>query len=139
MRSRAIARAAIVACVLAVSGCSKPPATAPIAPGPPAVVKSVFQYDVRFTYADSGYTVRSVEYADSNGVVRQVQFQPPVWNQWLRLKPGDRVYLRAEVEFKSALAGAVQVVGPPGYYRGVKCERADGPATSILVIDELVK
>jgi hypothetical protein len=67
---------------------------------------------------------------------------------WKRLGPvvsghargrGDRMYVRAEVEFPSGLAGGIQIGGPSGFYRSAMVERLDGPATAVLVIDEIVK
>jgi len=49
------------------------------------------------------------------------------------------MYVRAEVEFTSILAGGIQVVGSPGFYASDMVERADGPSTSVLVIDQIVK
>ena len=139
MRIRGIGQAVVIVCMLGASGCSKTPTTAPKTAVTPAVVSSEFQYSVRFTYADAGYTVKRLEYADPNGVVRKVDYQAPLWEQTLRLKPGDRMYVRVEVDFASGLAGSIQVVGPPAFHAGDKVERLDGPATSVLVIDEIVK
>ena len=52
---------------------------------------------------------------------------------------GDRLYLRAEVEYASGIGGIVQILGPPGFYRSDRIESLDGPATGVLQIDELVK
>ena len=86
-----------------------------------------------------GTSVKRLEYADPNGVVRKVDYQAPLWKQTVRLKPVDRMYVRAEVEFTSILAGGIQVVGSPGFYASDMVERADGPSTSVLVIDQIVK
>jgi hypothetical protein len=37
------------------------------------------------------------------------------------------------------LGGGIQIVGPPGFYRSAMVGRLDGPATAVLVIDEIVK
>ena len=131
--------AVAIACMLGASGCSKTATTAPEPVVPPVVVSSEFQYSVGSFFADSGYTVRSLEYADENGVVRKGDYRSPVWRQTVSLKPGDRMYVRAEVSFASILAGGIQVVGPPGFYASDMAERVDGPATSVLVIDRIVK
>jgi len=55
------------------------------------------------------------------------------------LKPGDRMYVRAEVDFPSGLAAMIQIGGPSTFYRSSHVERLDGPATAVLVIDEIVK
>ena len=52
---------------------------------------------------------------------------------------GDRLYLRAEVEYASGIGGIVQILGPPGFYRSDRIESLDGPATGVIQIDELVK
>lgn len=139
MRIRGISQAMAIICVLSANGCSKTTTTAPKAVVPPVVVSSDFQYSLGPFYADSGYTVTRLEYADANGVVRKADYQPPIWKQSIRLKTGDRMYVRAEVQFPSVLGGRIQVVGPPGFYASDKVERADGPATSVLVVDEIVK
>lgn len=138
MRSRSIWRLVVIVCILGASGCSRTSPTAPETVVTP-VVSTEYQYSVRFTYADSGYTVKLLEYADPNGVVRKVDYHGPLWTQTLRLKPGDRMYVRAEVEFESGLAGSIQIVGPPGFYAADRVERLDGPATSDLVIGQIVK
>jgi len=138
MSTRGIWQVVVTVGILGASGCSAP-TTAPKTVAPPAVVSSEFQYSVRFTYADGGYTVKSLEYADANGVVRKVDYQAPLWAQTITLKRGDRMYVRAEVDFASGLTGSIQVVGPPGFYAADKVERLDGPASSVLVIDEIVK
>ena len=135
MRSLSIPRWILVGSVLAIAGCSKAPATAPATP---AAGPSEFVFDVRFTYADSGYVVRDVEYADASGVVHKVDFHPPVWRTTLKLEPGDRLYLHAEVEYRSGLAGIVQI-SAPGFYRSDRVESLDGPAIAVIQIDEPVK
>jgi hypothetical protein len=139
MGVRGIWQAVVIVCILGANGCSRTPTTAPRPVVTPGAVSSEFQYSVRFTYADSGYAVNSLEYADPNGVVRKVDYKAPLWKQTLMLKPGDRIYVRAEVDFASGLAGSIQVVGPPGFYASDGVERLDGPATSVLVIDQIVK
>jgi hypothetical protein len=49
--------------------------------------------------------------------------------------------LRAEVEFEGVMWSALQVVapGPESFYRIADCERADGPGTCVLEIDEVVE
>jgi hypothetical protein len=101
-------------------------------------VNSEFQYQVGAFFADSGYAVKSLEYADANGVVRKVDYQAPLWRQTVSLKPGDRMYVRAEVDFESILAGGIQI-DSPGFYSSDMVERLDGPAASVLVIDQIVK
>jgi len=128
-----------IVCIVGVSGCSKPTNTAPMQVVAPAPGSSDFQYSVRFTYADSGYSVKRLEYADPYGVVRKVDYHAPLWVQTLSLKPGDRMYVRAEVAFASGLTGSIQVVGPPGFHASANVERLDGPASAVLVIDEIVK
>lgn len=133
-------QAIVIVCMLGTAGCSKTPTTAPETAAPPVVVSSEFLYSVGSFFADSGYTVTRLEYADANGVVRKVDYQAPLWQQTIRLKPGDRMYVRAEVDFPSILAGGIQVTGEPsGFYASDKVERVDGPATSVLVIDQIVK
>lgn len=139
MKIQGMWRAIAIVCVLAGTGCSKTPTAPKTEQPPPAVVSSEFQYSVGSFFADSGYTVTRLEYADADGVVRQVDYQPPLWRQTIRLKTGDRMYVRAEVEFPSILAGGIQIVGPPGFYASDRAERVDGPATSVLVVDQVVK
>ena len=139
MRVRNLLQAMLVVCALGAGGCSKAPGTAPKTVTPPAVVTTDYEYDVRFTYTDRGYTVRRFEYADPSGVVKNAVYQTTPWKQTLTLKPGDRMYVRAEVDFPSGVAGGIQIVGPPGFYRSASVERLDGPATAVLVIDEIVK
>lgn len=94
------------------------------------------QFDARFTFADSGYTVHDLEYADPSGAVHKVNFHDPVWNTTMRFKSGDRLYLRAVVEYRSGLAGAIQIGGSPGFYRSDRIESLSGPETRVLMIDE---
>jgi hypothetical protein len=131
-------QASVMICILGAIGCSKTPTTAPKTVVSPVVESSEFQYSLGAFFADSGYTVKSLEYADLNGVVRKVDYQAPLWRQTVRLKPGDRMYVRAEVEFPSILAGGIQI-DSPGFYDSDMVERTDGPATSVLVIDKIVK
>src|SRR5262245_14872628 len=128
----------VIVFLLGVTGCSKTSTTAP-EPVVPPVVSSEYRYSAGSFYADSGYTMKTLEYADADGVVRKVDFPAPLWRQSVSLKPGDRMYVRAEIEFPSILAGRIQVVGPPGFYAGDLVERTDGPATAVLVIDQIVK
>jgi hypothetical protein len=132
-------QAILIVCMLGATGCSKTPTTAPKTVVPPVVVSSEFEYQVGAFFADSGYTVKRLEYADANGVVRKVDYQAPLWRQTVSLKPGDRMYVRAEVEFTSILAGGIQIVGSPAFYTSDRVERLDGPATSVLVVDQIVK
>jgi hypothetical protein len=138
MGIRVVWQALVIACVLGASGCSRPPSTAPKTVVPPAVVSSEFQYQLGAFFTDSAYTVKSLEYADVNGVVRQVDFQLPLWRQNLTLKTGDRMYVRAEVEFRSILAGGIQITSPD-FYAGDMAERVDGPGSVVLVVDQIVK
>jgi hypothetical protein len=131
-------QAAAMVGILSLSSCSKH-TTAPKVPEPPAVVSSEFEYSLGSFYADSGYTVKSLEYADANGVVRTVDYRDPLWRQTLVLKPGDRIYVRAEVAFQSILAGRIQVVGPAPFYAASIAERVDGPATVVLMVDQVLK
>lgn len=139
MRVRGMWLAIVIVCTLGATGCSKTPTSAPRTVVPPPVVSSDYTYSVGSFFADSGYAVKRLEYADANGVVRKVDYQAPLWKQTVSLKPGDRMYVRAEVDFPSILAGGIQVVGPPGFYASDGIERVDGPATAVLVIDEIVK
>ena len=138
MKTQAAPRWIVAFCILAVAGCSRGPATGP-EPATPVPEPSEFRFDVRFTYADGRYTVRNVVYADPNGVVREVDYRPPVWNRTMKLESGDRLYLRAEVEYESGLAGIVQISGPAGFYRSEQVASLDGPTTVVLQIDEQVK
>ena len=72
-------------------------------------------------------------------MVRNAVYQTTPWKQTLTLKPGDRMYVRAEVDFPSGLAAMIQIGGPSTFYRSSRVERLDGPATAVLVIDEIVK
>jgi hypothetical protein len=128
--------AVVIVCILGASGCSKTPTTAPTTVVPP--VSSEFQYQLGAFFADSGCTVKRLEYADPNGVVRKADYQAPLWRQTLSLKPGDRMYVRAEVEFRSILAGGIQIDSPE-FYDSDMVERVDGPATVVLVVDQVVK
>jgi hypothetical protein len=139
MNVRKVGTAFVIVCVLGASACSKSPTTAPKMVAPVAVVSSEFEYSLGSFFADSGYTVNSLEYADANGVVTKVTYQAPLWTQKVTLKPGDRMYVRAEVAFPSILSGGIQVVGQPAFYASSMVERLDGPATSVLVIDQIVK
>jgi hypothetical protein len=139
MNLRKARTALVMCCVLGVSSCSKAPTTAPKVVAPAAVMSSEFEYSLGSFYADSGYTVKSLEYADAHGVVTRVAYQAPLWTQKVTLKPGDRMYVRAEVTFPSILSGGIQVVGPAPFYASAMAERLDGPATSVLVIDQIVK
>jgi hypothetical protein len=132
-----VLQALVIACVLGASGCSKPPSTAPKTVVPPATV-SDFQFQLGAFFTDSAYTVKSLEYADANGVVRQADFQLPVWRQNVTLKTGDRMYVRAEVEFRSILAGGIQIT-TPDFWAGDMVERVDGPGSVVLVVDQIVK
>jgi hypothetical protein len=137
MRARVIVPIVAVACVLAVGGCSRSPATAP-GPTSPSPEPVEFQFDVRFSSAEGGYTVRRVEYADSDGFVRTADFHPPIWNRNVMLQPGDRLHLRAEVEFERDLDGVVQIWAP-GFYRSDRVASLIGPMSVVLEIDERVK
>jgi hypothetical protein len=139
MRFRRMLQLVAMVGILGASACSKK-TTAPQVAEPPVVVSTKLQYQVGPFYADSGYTVSSLEYADGNGVVTKVVYPGLVWRQTLDLKPGDRIYVRAVVDFQSVLAGGVQVVGEPtGFYAGDRAERADGPATVVLMVDQVLK
>ncbi len=139
MRKWIIGSSLVVAGVFAVGGCSKSPNTAPRTVSPPAVSSADYQLDVRFTDADSGYTLKRVEYADPTGTVVPVDFKAPVWKHTLTLKPGDRLYLHAVVEYRSCLAGGLQITADPGFYRSSWATSCEGPQTAELVIDEIVK
>lgn len=102
-------------------------------------LRSEFEYTLGSFCADSGYTVKRLEYGDASGVVSKVDYQAPLRRQTVSLKPGDRMYVRAEGDFVSILAGGIQVLGPPGFMPAPWLKRVDGPATSVLVIDRIVK
>jgi hypothetical protein len=76
MKIRSIWQAIAIVIVLGAAGCSKS-TTAPKVVVPPAAVSSEFKYSVGSFFADSGYTVKSLEYADADGVVRQVDYHAP--------------------------------------------------------------
>jgi hypothetical protein len=130
-------QALVIACVFGASGCSKAPTTAPKVVTPPAVVSSELEYSLNF-FADPAYTVKSLEYADANGIVTKVAYQPPLWAQKMTLKTGDRMYVRAEVEFSGILAGGIQIYSPD-FYASDRVERTDGPSSVVLVVDQIVK
>ena len=139
MRIRGMLQVVAMVGILGASACSKK-TTAPQVAEPPAIVSTKLQYQVGSFYADSGYTVRSLEYADVNGVVTKVVDPGLVWRKTLDLKPRDRIYVRSVVDFRSVLAGGIQVVGPPtGFYASDWAERADGPATVVLKVDQVLK
>lgn len=137
MRPRSVWQTIAVVCILGATGCSKTPTTAPKTVVPPATV-SEFEFQLGAFFTDSAYTVKSLEYADVNGVVRKVDFQLPLWRQNLTLKTGDRMYMRAEVEFRSILAGGIQITSPD-FYASDMVERVDGPAFVVLLVDQIVK
>jgi len=126
-----------VLAVLGVNACSK---NSVLEPQSPAATDLQLRYSARFGNQEGGYTVRYLEFADETGAVREVRNPQPVWSHTLTLKQGDRVYLRVEVEFESVMWTALQVMaaGQESYYRIASCERADGPGTCVLVIDEVV-
>lgn len=139
MRIRSMWQAVAMVGMLGANACARH-TTAPVVAQPPAVVSLPLEYQLGPFYADSGYTVRSVEYADANGVVVQGNYQVSLWRQTLSLKPGDRVYVRAVVDFRSVLAGGIQVVATSGgFYTSDMAERADGPATVVLTVDQVLK
>ncbi len=123
--------------ILGAGGCTKDPVTEP--EPPPLVRELEFEYSARFANSDGGFVVKRVEYADVDGVVREVRNPLPAWSHTLKLKRGDRMYIRAESDFDGAFWSAVQIVGPEEFYRGDRCERADGPGTCVVVIDQLVE
>jgi hypothetical protein len=137
MRTQAIVQWIAIGCMLAITGCSKAPVTAPQT-APPAPTPTTLEFDVRFTYADSGYTVRDVEYADPSGVVHKVDYQPPDWNTTMTFMPGERLYFHVEVEYRSGLLGMLQITGP-NFSRSDRLEHLSGPGTTVLQIDEQLK
>jgi hypothetical protein len=48
------------------------------------------------------------------------------------------MYMRAEVEFRSILAGGIQITSPD-FYASDMVERVDGPAFVVLLVDQIVK
>lgn len=111
-----------------------------VAPPSPEPAPLEFHYDARFSAQEGTFTVKRFEYADESGVVHQVdpstRFMPWTVNQ--TLERGDRLYMRAELEYTSVFWGIVQVSGAEGLYRASSCERVDGPNSVVLVIDEVV-
>ncbi len=136
MRARDTWKAVVLGCLLGGSGCSESPV---VGPEPPAPEVLEFHYSARFVNSDGGCVVRHVEYADASGSVREVTNPLPGWFQTLSLKRGDRIYMRAEVDFDAAFWSALQVRGPETFYRIAECLRVDGPGTCVLKIDELVE
>jgi hypothetical protein len=136
MRAQLIWLAIVLGCVLGTVGCKG--ASKVVAPQPPAITASEFQYSLRFSNQEGGYTVTRAEYADADGIVRQVDYLRPLWAQTVSLKPGQRMYLRADVTFDAVLTGSAQIVGG-GFYRGASCERADGPGTAVVEIDQILQ
>lgn len=123
--------------VMVLGGCAGESGT--VTGTPPSVTELEFKYSVRFANSDGGYVVKRVEYADEYGVVREVRNPLPLWTETLVLRPGDRMYVRAETDYDGAFWSAVQVIGPDGRYRSDACERVDGPGTCVVVIDERVE
>ncbi|HZT62664.1 MAG TPA: hypothetical protein VFA36_05980 [Burkholderiales bacterium] len=134
MRARLASLAIVLALVQGAAGCAK--TSKVVAPEPPAVVASEFQYSLHFSNQDGGFAVTHAEYADADGIVRQINYQPPLWVQTVKLKPGQRMYLRADVTFASVLTGGAQITGEP-LYRGDLLERVDGPSSATVVIDQI--
>jgi hypothetical protein len=137
MRARLGWLAIVLACVLGSAGCSKTAKV--VAPQPQVVGGSEFEYSLQFSNQQGGYTVSHVQYADADGVVRQSSYQGPLWVQTVKLKPGQRMYVRADVSFDAVLTGSAQIVGPDGFYRGDRCERVDGPGAATVEIDQILK
>ena len=138
MRIRDMAGAVAIAGLIGASGCSKH-AEQPIVQTPQPVSSTQYEYQLGSFFADSGYTVKSLEYADANGVVQKVAYQGPLWRQTLELKPGDRMYVRAEIAYESILGGGIQITSPTPFYTSDMTERFDGPTTVVLMVDRIAK
>jgi hypothetical protein len=96
-------------------------------------------YSVRHANYEGNYTVKLVEFADAQGVIRQARNTIPIWSLDLSLRPGDRIYVRAEIEFEGILWSAIQISGPDGFYLKSECTRLDGPGTCVLEIDRILE
>jgi hypothetical protein len=120
-------------------GCTRNKVVAPPS-APPAPLE--LHYDARFKAQEGTFTVKRFEYADASGVVHQVEpstgFMP--WTMDQALEPGDRLYMRAELDYTSVFWGVLQVhaIGPENFARNSRCERIDGPNSVVLVIDEVI-
>ncbi len=140
MRSRLAWLAIVLACVLGAAGCSKSTKVVAPQPEPPAVAASEFEYSLNISSGGWSYavTVTHAEYADANGIVRQISHPSPLWTQIVKLRPGQRMYLRADVTYESTVTGGAQIVGAT-LYRGDLLERVDGPGTATTMIDQILK
>jgi len=138
MRTRLFPLTIALLSILGASGCGD--SSNVVAPQPPPVVQaSTYQYSIRFMQQEGGYTVTRLEYADADGNVQQASYQWPGWTQTVELKPGQRLYVRADVTYESIGLGWVQVAGPDGFNRIDRLERADGPAVGTVEVDEILK
>ena len=139
MRAGIVSLVTALACVLGALSCGKTlKIVAPQQP-PPVVGPSELQYSLHFSNQDGGCTVTHAEYADADGIVQPITLLPEDvnWTQTVQLKPGQRMYLRADVTFGSILTGGAQIVGAD-LYRGDLLERVDGPSTATVKIDQVV-
>jgi hypothetical protein len=121
-------------------GCSRDKVVAP-PPAPPAPLE--LHYDARFNAQEGTFTLKQFEYADASGVVHQVDPSTGFihWTMDQALERGDRLYMRAELEYTSVFVGILQVhaIGPESFARNSRCERIDGPNSAVLVIDEVIQ
>lgn len=137
MRERHATLAIVLACVLAGAGCGR--TSRVVSPQPAVVESSEYRYSLHFSGQDGGFTVTRLEYADGDGIVRQATYQAPVWVQTIKLKPGQRMYLRADITFDSVVTGGPQILGPADFYRGDLIERVDGPGAATVMVDQILK
>jgi len=138
MRAPLVLLTILLVSIVGASGCGK--SSNVMAPQPPPVVQaSEYQYSIRFIQQEGGYTVTRLEYADADGTVRQASYEWPGWDQTVKLKPGQRLYVRAEVSYESVGIGWVQIAGPNGFNRIDQLERVDGPAVGTIEVDEILR
>lgn len=140
MRRRFTSKVVFLLPFLAFAACTDDQIQQPVEPSP--VQKDVvLHFDFRFSNQEGGGYVKRLEYADENGnvvVVSQDFTRSSIWARDLALKTGDRIYMRAEVEFESVLWAVVQVSGTDVYYDD-ECESADGPSTCVVELDRIVE
>ena len=134
-RHTSLALAALVA-LAALSACSED--SDPVAPKQPESRSMEFRYDFRFGAQEGGYTLKKFEYADENGAVIVVDNPTTPWDRTLTLKTGDRMYMRAEIEFDSVIWAVVQMVGPDNTYSDERGS-ADGPSSVVVAVDRIFK